>query len=239
MSVAAVLAVLAVLLLPGGGRDDRAPPRAGFVRRVRLVVGRLRAVSRPAPGADWVADLGDVTGVGLVAGLDVHRAVLAAGRSPAVARAAPWLAERVGAALRDGGSVSSCLSDPPGDLTAAARDDLGVLARALRLIEETGAPASGVVLAAATAVREGAAVRARTEAAVAGPRASMRLLTALPLVGPLGGVLLGLDPASLYGSPAARASLAAGVVLTALGWLLARRLVARARRPLGTDGRVR
>ncbi|QIM22798.1 hypothetical protein G7075_19400 [Phycicoccus sp. HDW14] len=65
----------------------------------------------------------------------------------------------------------------------------------------------------------------------------MRLLTLLPLGGPLVGVLLGLSPTTLYGSAPARAAAGVGLVLTASGWWWSRSLVRRALRPGRTDGR--
>jgi tight adherence protein B len=56
----------------------------------------------------------------------------------------------------------------------------------------------------------------------------MRLLTALPLAGPLLGAAMGQDPVRLYGSEVARAAAGLGVALLALGWLWCRRMVRRA-----------
>jgi hypothetical protein len=66
----------------------------------------------------------------------------------------------------------------------------------------------------------------------------MRLLSALPLVGPLAGTLVGLGPDRLYASVASKVLALTGVALTVAGWLWARRLLRRASRPGRTDGRT-
>ena len=67
---------------------------------------------------------------------------------------------------------------------------------------------------------------AARQTALAGPRATVRLLTWLPLSGLALGLLLGVDPvATLLGNPWGLAALAAGVALTAVGRLWSSRLV--------------
>ena len=88
-----------------------------------------------------------------------------------------------------------------------------------------------------TSVRERRAAADRTAVVVAGPRASMVLLSALPLAGPAAALLVGLPPGRLYDSVAARrCSRVVGLLLTAVGWWWARGLLRRARRPGRTDG---
>ncbi|WP_377640199.1 hypothetical protein [Oryzobacter terrae] len=260
-AVAALLAVLAVLAWPGdGGGHGRSTGRAGRTGRTDAPHGssgaggsvgdpvpggartwwrRSRAASgghRGVPGDDgrWVADLAEVVAVGLEAGLDLAAAALAAARSPGVVRCAPWLVDRLEQAHPTGAPISACLDPPPGT-GPAVRRDLDVLVAAWRLAEEAGAPAAEVTAAAAGAVRERRAARQRAAVAVAGPRASMWLLTTLPLVGPVGGALVGFGPERLYGSGPARTVAVGGLVLTAGGWCWARSVLSRATRP-GTTG---
>lgn len=258
MTLLAVLCALAVALWPGpapppgpppgppdGGPEDarrpRGPSRAGAWWRRRRV----------APG-DWVADLAEVTAVGLRAGLGLERAVRTAARVPTVAAAAPWLPAALDDAARVGARVAEVLagrvSDAPeagagagplvvrhrSSATADEAADLGVLVRAWRLSEHLGAPASDTTATAAAVIRERRAAAERAAAVVAGPRASMRLLTALPLLGPAVGLLLGIGPGHLYGSTPARAGAVLGVLLTALGWWWGHRLLARGRRSART-----
>jgi tight adherence protein B len=198
-----------------------------------------------------VADLAEVVAVGLDAGLDLPRAVLAASRTPTVTDRAPWLHRRVAAAVDGGRGVASCLADslqprdgpprrdgpPPRVGRRPAGAGLEVLARAWRLSEEAGAAASATTSAAAAALRSRAADRRRAATLVAGPRASMWLLTALPVLGPVLGLLAGVGPGRLYESQLARASAVAGVVLAALGWLWAARLLRRAQQAGTVSGR--
>ncbi len=181
----------------------------------------------------WVADLAEVVAVGLDAGLDLMAAALAAARSPGVVRRAPWVVERLHEAAVAGTPVSACLDPPPG-VPPAVRRDLDVLVAAWRLAEEAGAPAAEVTAAAAGAVRERRAARLRAAVAVAGPRTSMWLLTALPLLGPVGGALVGFGPERLYASGPARTVALTGLVLTAGGWWWARAVLMRAARPATT-----
>jgi tight adherence protein B len=247
--------LLAVLLWPvpgvtarvGGaeGAPKGASTPGGHRRRHR--VPRLR---RPGPEADaWVADLAEVVVVGLDAGLDLHRAVLAAARAPTVAEQAPWLERRVLDAVESGAPVSTCLGedgeggDGPtcGWAPEVAPDrrttsGLGVLVRAWRLSEEVGATASATTAAAAASLRARHADQRRATALAAGPRASMRLLASLPLLGPVAGLLLGVGPGPLYGSTAAQVSVVAGVLVTLPGWAWARAVLRRAGRPATTSG---
>lgn len=211
----------------GGGRSARRgmgapgrgwpPPASG-----RRLAGR----------EDWVADLAEVVAVGLRAGLDLPGAVRVAARSPTVATAEP----AVGRVL-DGSDASDLvgrLEDLAREQDAREAADLRVIARAWRLALTTGAPAAATTGAAAAAVRARVAAHQRTVAALAGPRASMRLLTLLPLGGPVLTAVVGLDPTGLYAGGAARVSAGLGLGLTALGWWWASALLRRAARPATT-----
>lgn len=93
---------------------------------------------------------------------------------------------------------------------------------------DCGAPLMEAVDAAAQALRTVAAAQRRAVAARAGPRASMRLLTLLPLGGPLAALAIGADPMATFGQPVALASMLTGLLLTAVGWWWSRRLITRA-----------
>ncbi|PKW26513.1 tight adherence protein B [Phycicoccus duodecadis] len=204
---------------------------------VGALPGRLRARWAPRSSTTvqdgWVADLAEVVAVGLRAGLDLPAALAVAARSPAVTAAAPWLAERCGG----GSSPVAAVADPPPGVGGRTASDLAVLARAWRVSEATGAAASHTTAAAAASVRARQEAGRRVGAALAGPRASMRLLTLLPLSGPLVGLLIGIEPGSLYGSIPARMAGLAGLLLTVAGWWWSGALVGRAQRPADTAGR--
>lgn len=259
MTLLAVLCALAVALWPGPAPPPRPPagPPDGGPADTR----RSRGPSRPGGwwrrrrvvSGDWVADLAEVTAVGLRAGLGLERAVRTAAAVPAVAAAAPWLPAALDDAARVGAPVAEVLAGRVGDAPKAGAGagplvvrrrsggasadeaaDLGVLVRAWRLSEHLGAPASDTTATAAAVIRERRAAAERAAAVVAGPRASMRLLTALPLLGPAVGLLLGIGPGHLYGSTPARVGAVLGVLLTALGWWWGHRLLARGRRSART-----
>ena len=240
MLTAALAAVLACLVWPGRSSDPAAgPPEpeggdtgASWVARG---VARARRLVPRRSEDDWVADFAEVVAVGLDAGLDLPSAALASARSPGVRARAPWLGARLGASVEGGSGVTTVLDGDP-DLPAEVRRDLALLVAAWRLAEEVGAAASAVTASAAASVRERRVAADRTAVVVAGPRASMLLLSALPLAGPAAALLIGLPPGRLYDSVPARLLAFVGVLLTAVGWWWARGLLRRARRPGRTDG---
>ncbi|WP_030526554.1 hypothetical protein [Phycicoccus jejuensis] len=236
--VAALLVVVATLLAWPGPAPGTS--RAGTGRGI---TGRAGTSSRRwVPGLgrrgeeSWVAEAAEVAAVALRAGVPLAAAALVAARSPGVVAAAPWLRTRLEAALARGDGVAGVLTAPSVDGPPRASEDLRLLARAWSLSEETGAAAAHTTAAAAASLRARSAARDLRDATLAGPRASMRVLTALPLVGPAVGLALGLSPAVLYATPAARLSAGVGALLTLSGWAWARRLVGAAGRPGRTDG---
>ncbi len=83
----------------------------------------------------------------------------------------------------------------------------------------------------ARVMRRSMHVRHRQDAALAGPRATMRLLTALPLAGPLCGWAFGFDPVELYAAgPLQLIVTGVGLALLGAGWLWCRTLIAKASR---------
>ena len=124
---------------------------------------------------------------------------------------------------------------PPAALSSQDRRDLRVLEAAWHLTEEAGAASSVVTAAAAESIRARRAATDRAGVVAAGPRASMWLLSALPVAGPLAALLVGLTPGQLYGTGPAQAAAAVGLLLTALGWSWSRGLPRRAL-PAGRTG---
>jgi len=240
---AASAVALACLLWPGPDRgsparvhrfrgDDRA--RSG----VALALRRPPRWGGKRSDDAWVADFGEVVAIGLDAGLDLSAAALASARSPGVLAAAPWLGPSLQESVEGGRGVTTLLDGDP-DTGPEARRDLALLVAAWRLAEDVGAGASAVTASAAASVRERRAAADRTAVVVAGPRASMLLLSALPLAGPAAALLVGLPPGRLYDSTPARMLALAGLLLTAAGWWWARGLLRRARRPGRTQGSPR
>lgn len=104
---------------------------------------------------------------------------------------------------------------------------LGFVAAAWLLSERTGAPLAEAVSRAAARTRAELSRRRRVAAAVAGPRATVNVLSALPLVGPVFGLASGLDPAEVYlSSPLVLVAVGFGLALIAVGRWWCRRLVA-------------
>jgi hypothetical protein len=108
---------------------------------------------------------------------------------------------------------------------AVDSDDLRLVAAAWSLCETLGAPLAPTVATVAELVRRRRAVRHRVAAVLAGPEATMRVLTALPLSGPLVAVAVGVAPSELYAGAAAWISLVAGLALLLVGRAWAARLV--------------
>ena len=169
--------------------------------------------------------------------LDLMAAALTSGAEPQRA-----LAVTV-AQLPEHSSVRARLSAPgalePSQLPQTWRDlaaqggaiELVMLSEAWRLSVEAGVPLAAAVERCADAVRQGVSFRGRVQIALAGPRATMWLLTALPLLGPPVGWAFGVDPGQLYWSGGGvRLALVAGLVLLVLGWCWCQLLVGQVRR---------
>lgn len=112
---------------------------------------------------------------------------------------------------------------------AEERPELAPLAGAWSLSEDLGAPLAPSMATSAQVLRARVQARRRLEAATSGARATMRMLTLLPLVGMFAGSAFGLTPWEVYGHNAVTAACAAiGLALTAVGWLVCRWVLARA-----------
>lgn len=226
-----VLVVLAVCLWP---RSEPLLPRvqgssrgSGLLWRARAVWGRELRFGRVARG--WVADFAELSAVGLDAGLPAAEAARLAcevGGSASTRPDLEALGRQVAAAQAGGGSVGQCLRQ-----AAEGNRDLAFLAAAWQLTDEFGVAAAPAARASATVLRERAASDDRRMVLAAGPRASMWLLTLLPLSGPLVAMVLGLPVADVYGSGASLVSGSLGLCLTALGWFWSRTVLRRALRP--------
>ena len=241
---AAVMAAVAAALLwptrggaPGslgegaGVERDRPDRRRGVPRWVHPVLRRQAAVEDV-----WVAEFAELAALALEAGLPPGAAaelaadVIGTGR---VGTAVSTLTAAVEAGAT-GSSVGAALHRAVRTTHRArspAAEPLGFLGVAWSLSDDLGAPAAGAARACATVLRGRAAAEAHRRVVAAGPRASMWLLTALPLGGPLVGVLLGIPATTLYGRPAAILSAVLGVGLTGVGWVWARAILRRAARP--------
>lgn len=108
----------------------------------------------------------------------------------------------------------------------SASAELAFVAAAWQLSETTGAPLASAVERAVRGLLDARARRGKVAVAVAGPRATVTVLTLLPLTGPLFGLACGVDPLSLYlGSPLATACAVVGLGLVWTGRVWCSRLV--------------
>ncbi len=238
MILAALFVLAAVLLWPLGQHppfwshsharpqihaavDAGAFPGAGWWSRVRDLGRREVRWGRTIRGGSGGLDqLLDLLAVGLEAGLP-----LAAAMEVLDGLGLPPSQQE---ALQHVRAVATDMAHPPpmGDV---ADTDLAPVLAATQLSVRTGAPLSDALRLAAAVVRDERDVRERREVLLAGPRMSMAVLTALPLLGPPACILLGWNPLS-RGWPA-MAAIIAGLVCTAAGWLWSRAMVRRAGAP--------
>lgn len=100
------------------------------------------------------------------------------------------------------------------------------LAACFDIAEASGCPLADVLARFAAQLEVEADAEAARQTALAGPKATVSLLTWLPVMGLGLGMALGVDPlAILIGTPLGMAALAAGVALTVAGRVWSARLV--------------
>lgn len=218
-----VLLALAVLVMPGRRQASRDRLRwlsRAFRPPTHRPIGPLR---RSMPVAE-VADLAERLAAGFRAGLAPARvwsALSARGGPPAAAGGAvlPWLAM----GIPSGQALCRAAAPAPPALLA--------LAVALDVCERTGAPTADVLDGLAAALRAEVAAAQEREVALAAPRATARVMSALPAAGLGMSALLGADTFGVLRSTwAGRACLIAGGACWACGHWWIRRLVAAAAR---------
>lgn len=123
---------------------------------------------------------------------------------------------------------ANATEDPPG---------LSLLGGAVGLSSRTGAPLGPALRAVRGAVRDQVVGAGRARVLAAGPTATMIMLSALPLLGPLAIWALGWRLTEIYSGVSAAIAFA-GLLATAGGWLWARQLIRRAARPTRLDART-
>ncbi|BDZ53880.1 type II secretion system F family protein [Agromyces marinus] len=206
---------------------DRVLPRpADAAAPFDLVAGvaeRLAALLTAglAPATAWAAlrtDAAEAT-----RGSERDAAVLvaaadAAGSGESVAAAIESATRRAPHAARDRGA-------PPGEASSA----WPVLAAAWAVADAAGAPLARTLVVLGSSLRDEAQLRREAAALLAGPRASARLVAALPVIAVAFGMMLGFDTLGvLLGGPLGLACLVAGSGLLWAGARWSRALVARA-----------
>jgi tight adherence protein B len=256
LTLAAGLLAVAVLVWPRPPRAQGLPRSrsAGAPHRRRRPWWWRRPRRYPAGDVDALLTLLDAVGPALRAGLapgDALRAVAPEGVASPVGRddAAEGRGSHSGSLARPTPErfVSDLLhgadrGEPLAPIwrqwaTRTGSSDLGLVAAAWALCERLGAPLAATVATVGSVVRRRAEVERRTAAALAGPRASMAVLTVLPLAGPLIALVMGLSPLDLYASPPGAAALGAGLALLLVGRWWGARLVRSIERPRRAGGR--
>ena len=112
------------------------------------------------------------------------------------------------------------------------------IAACFEVCEASGAPVAGVLERLAGTLEADQDAAGQRETALAGPRATVRLLTWLPLVGLGLGMLMGVDPlGALLGSPVGWSVLAAGVGCAAVGRGWSARMIRQAASPAPASSR--
>jgi tight adherence protein B len=102
----------------------------------------------------------------------------------------------------------------------------GELGACFEIAEASGCPLADVLTRFAAQLEVEDDAEAARQTALAGPKATVTLLTWLPVLGLGLGMALGVDPLSiLLGTPLGMVALAAGVVLTVAGRIWSARLV--------------
>lgn len=198
-------------------RESVAPRWGGLVRH-----RPLRSRVAPADTAQTVSELAAL----LRAGVPARQAWQHAAASAAGTGSWAALLEDAARAAATGGDVAARLRTgaargSPDEQRAAA-----ALAAAWRVAELTGAPTAGVLGRLADALRQDEDAEGSRAAALAGPRATARMLGWLPAAGLGVGQLIGAEPvAVLVGTPLGRVCAVAGAVLAAAGVVWTRRLV--------------
>jgi tight adherence protein B len=157
---------------------------------------------------------------------------------------APAAALRIAADARSGSADLDPLAALASDMASAAAQggplgplwrraaesagsaELRLLAQAWSLTEDLGVPLAQAVRTASGLLEARIAHERRLAGAVAGAKATVNLLTLLPIGGPLLALVLGIGPAELYGvSPMTQASLVLGLCLAGIGRCWVHRMV--------------
>lgn len=234
MWIAAIFAACATaLLIPAGAArqlraklassGSDATSRSAVERVQASVTSRLATRKARARMRERTREAVAATAAELRAGQPINRAFDRGCASTGVAR-------RALAALSWGGDVPAALR---ADSKAPGCALLASVAACWSVAEGRGAGLAAALDRLVEADRAAEDVRVQLEAHLAAPRATARMLAALPLLGLMLGASLGGDPVGwLLGSPFGFACLVAGLLLIALGLLWTARIAARVERLL-------
>lgn len=238
-------AAAAVVLLwsgPGAGGGPVAPSARPERTSVRQDVDRLLrrlGVGEAARARERELQVLDGLAAALEAGLPVPRAVTLAvagatpGSRPAADRREGWPADGWDDLVRAAGDGQALAPAWQRLARRSGSPTLASVARAWRVAALTGAPLARAVRVSAHVSRERRRLERAVQVATAGARATVTVLTLLPVAGVGLAAVLGVSPLVLYSHPVALASAGAGALLVVVGQLWSRRLVGRVLGGLG------
>lgn len=221
--------------------------RPSLLARVRSLLLRVD----PAAGVDTVAAVAERVAALLSAGVPAPAAWShvrgrpgdpSPGRSAvtskrqATAQAESAVLDAAADAAAGGDSVSDAIAEALRRRPTAS-PEWSVLGAAWSVAVASGAPLAASLLTLAAALRDEAQLRREVRSALAGPLASARLVTALPLIAVAFGVLLGFDTFGvLFGDPVGLACVVVGGALLWAGRSWSMRLARRASRSSAGTG---
>lgn len=113
-------------------------------------------------------------------------------------------------------------------LPTAAAEVFAGMSAVWTVSERSGAPAADMILRYARAQRSAVDADRERQIAMAGPRATVRVLSWLPLIGVGLGLLIGVHPVELLSGLPGRSSIGAGLGLYLVGRWWMRRMMVRA-----------
>lgn len=136
------------------------------------------------------------------------------------------------AACRSSPARTASIAAKRGTLTREQRRMWLNIAACFTVCEASGAPVAAVLERLANTLEADSDAAAQRETALAGPKATVTLLTWLPLVGLGLGVLMGVDPLrALFGSPSGWAVLGSGIGFAVAGRLWSAKMIRDAAGP--------
>lgn len=203
--------------------DDLDVDGQGWRARVRLLAHRLRHRGASARARSTELALIDGLAAALEAGLPVPRAVALTVGELGLEESGPPGWAGLARAAAEGQELAPAWQRLARQTRSPA---LGSVARAWRVASLTGAPLASALRVSAHTARERHRLIRAVEVATAGPRATVGVLTLLPLAGVGLAAVLGVGPTTLYGHPIAQASAGTGALLILAGQVWVRRMVA-------------
>lgn len=204
------------------GRPPRSRAPRTPLQRVRSLLVRRRAAD---PSSEAFVAL--LRGIAPAVHAGVPAPIAVAAAASVAARATDDLQlrrdmARLEEAARSGAPLGPCWTDLAIRYPHAG---LGPVARAWSLSDRVGCGLSEAVAAAVRMIMEQTDHRRQLAAATAGPRATMQVLTLLPVLGVGISAVVGVNPVQLYSSGVGRIALGLGLLLLWLGRCIIARMI--------------